>query len=78
MYCRKAEIEVLFDNKPSSSSDGDNFNSKATAEAQVLVRAENLVCILLSRVESVLDLIYAVSVYFCYPLVRVSVRKLQK
>lgn len=37
--CRKAEIEVLFDNKPSSSSDGDNLNSKVAAEAQVLVRA---------------------------------------
>lgn len=39
VYCRKAEIEVLFDNKPSSSSEGDNLNSKAAAEAQVLVRA---------------------------------------
>lgn len=39
MYCRKAEIEVLFDNKPASSSDGDILNPKAAAEAQVLVRA---------------------------------------
>ncbi|XP_042338730.1 HAUS augmin-like complex subunit 5 [Plectropomus leopardus] len=33
---KKAEIEVLFDNKPSGSSDGDNLNSKVAAEAQVL------------------------------------------
>ncbi|XP_029285667.1 HAUS augmin-like complex subunit 5 [Cottoperca gobio] len=33
---RKAEIEVLFDNQPSSCSDGDNLNSKVAAEAQVL------------------------------------------
>ncbi|XP_034738483.1 HAUS augmin-like complex subunit 5 [Etheostoma cragini] len=33
---RKAEIEVLFHNKPSCSSDGDNLNSKVAAEAQVL------------------------------------------
>ncbi|GAA6214073.1 HAUS augmin-like complex subunit 5 [Lates japonicus] len=33
---RKAEIEVLFDDKSSSSSDSDNLNSKTTAEAQVL------------------------------------------
>lgn len=39
--CRKAEIDVLYDNKPSSSTDGD-FNSKAAAEAQVLVRAEEV------------------------------------
>ncbi|TDH08559.1 hypothetical protein EPR50_G00098850 [Perca flavescens] len=39
---RKAEIEVLFDNKPSSSSDGDNLNSKAVAEAQVLREVRQL------------------------------------
>ncbi|XP_070764445.1 HAUS augmin-like complex subunit 5 [Enoplosus armatus] len=39
---RKAEIEVLFDNKPSSSRDGDNLNSKATAEAQVLREVREL------------------------------------
>ncbi|KAM7388231.1 hypothetical protein PAMP_024422 [Pampus punctatissimus] len=33
---RKAEMEVLFENQPSSSNDGDNLNSKAAAEAQVL------------------------------------------
>ncbi|XP_032381055.1 HAUS augmin-like complex subunit 5 [Etheostoma spectabile] len=39
---RKAEIEVLFHNKPSSSSDGDNLNSKVTAEAQVLRELKQL------------------------------------
>ncbi|XP_037624764.1 HAUS augmin-like complex subunit 5 [Sebastes umbrosus] len=39
---RKAEIEVLFDNKPSSSSDGDNLNSKVAAEAQVLREVREL------------------------------------
>ncbi|KAK5870349.1 hypothetical protein PBY51_024992 [Eleginops maclovinus] len=39
---RKAEVEVLFDNKPSSSSDGDNLNSKAAAEAQVLREVREL------------------------------------
>lgn len=39
MYSRKAEIEVLFDNKPSRSCHGDKLNSKAAAEPQVLVRA---------------------------------------
>lgn len=38
MYCRKAEIEVLFDDKSSGGGGGgDGFNSRATAEAQVLV-----------------------------------------
>lgn len=37
MYYRKAEIEVLFDDKSSGGSGGDSFNSRATAEAQVLV-----------------------------------------
>lgn len=32
-------MEVLFENQSSSSCDGDNLNSKAAAEAQVLVRA---------------------------------------
>ncbi|XP_034053961.1 HAUS augmin-like complex subunit 5 [Gymnodraco acuticeps] len=39
---RRAEVEVLFDNKPSSSSDGDNLNSKAAAEAQVLHEVREL------------------------------------
>ncbi|KAL7397781.1 hypothetical protein ABVT39_027982 [Epinephelus coioides] len=39
---KKAEIEVLFDNKPSSSSDGDNLNSKVAAEAQVLREVREL------------------------------------
>ncbi|XP_070688573.1 HAUS augmin-like complex subunit 5 [Pempheris klunzingeri] len=39
---RKAEIEVVFDNKPSSSSDGENLNSKAAAEAQVLREVREL------------------------------------
>ncbi|XP_059197208.1 HAUS augmin-like complex subunit 5 [Centropristis striata] len=39
---KKAEIEVLFDNKPSSSSDCDNLNSKAAAEAQVLREVREL------------------------------------
>uniref|UniRef100_UPI0037E8C707 HAUS augmin-like complex subunit 5 n=1 Tax=Semicossyphus pulcher TaxID=241346 RepID=UPI0037E8C707 len=39
---RKAEIEVLFDDKPSSSSDRDNLNSKAAAEAQVLREVREL------------------------------------
>ncbi|KAM9357762.1 HAUS augmin-like complex subunit 5 [Symphorus nematophorus] len=39
---RKAEIEVLFDNKPSSGSDGDNLNSKPAAEAQVLREVRQL------------------------------------
>ncbi|XP_041647552.1 HAUS augmin-like complex subunit 5 [Cheilinus undulatus] len=38
---RKAEIEVLFDSKSSSSSDGDDLNSKA-AEAQVLREVRQL------------------------------------
>ncbi|KAM4549051.1 HAUS augmin-like complex subunit 5 isoform 2-T2 [Odontesthes bonariensis] len=33
---RKAEVEVLFDDEPSSCKDDDNLNSKAAAEAQVL------------------------------------------
>uniref|UniRef100_A0A3B5ATQ6 HAUS augmin like complex subunit 5 n=1 Tax=Stegastes partitus TaxID=144197 RepID=A0A3B5ATQ6_9TELE len=33
---RKAETEVLFDGKPSRSTDDDSINSKAAAEAQVL------------------------------------------
>lgn len=33
---KKAEIELLFDNKPSSSSEIDNLKSQAAAEAQVL------------------------------------------
>lgn len=37
VYCRKAEIEVLFDHKPSSGSDSDGLKCKAAAEAQVLV-----------------------------------------
>ncbi|XP_019936498.1 HAUS augmin-like complex subunit 5 [Paralichthys olivaceus] len=37
----KAEIEVLFD-KSSSSNDGDNLNSKSTAEAQVLREVREL------------------------------------
>lgn len=37
VYCRKAEIEVLFVDK--SSGDGDCLNLKATMEAQVLVGA---------------------------------------
>lgn len=39
---RKAEIEVLFDNKPFSSSDGENLNTKAAAEAQVLREVREL------------------------------------
>ncbi|XP_075944048.1 HAUS augmin-like complex subunit 5 [Anarhichas minor] len=39
---RKAEIEVLFDNKPPSSSDGDNFDSQVAAEAQVLREVREL------------------------------------
>ncbi|KAI4789553.1 hypothetical protein KUCAC02_035169 [Chaenocephalus aceratus] len=39
---RKAEVEVLFDKKPSSSSDGDNLNSRAAAEAQVLHEVREL------------------------------------
>lgn len=39
---KKAEIEVLFDNKPSSSSDGDNLNCKVAAEAQVLREVREL------------------------------------
>lgn len=39
LYCRKAEIEILFDSQPSSSSAADNHKSQAAAEAQVLVRA---------------------------------------
>ncbi|XP_019112345.2 HAUS augmin-like complex subunit 5 [Larimichthys crocea] len=39
---RKAEIEVLFDNKPASSSDGDILNPKAAAEAQVLREVREL------------------------------------
>ncbi|CAB1458130.1 unnamed protein product [Pleuronectes platessa] len=38
---RKAEIEVLFD-KSSSSSDGDNLNSKSTSEAQVMREVREL------------------------------------
>lgn len=30
---------MLFENQPSGSSDGDDLNSKAAVEAQVLVRA---------------------------------------
>ncbi|XP_061594258.1 HAUS augmin-like complex subunit 5 [Cololabis saira] len=33
---RKAEVEVLYDDEPSSSKSDDNVNSKAAAEAQVL------------------------------------------
>lgn len=32
-------MEVLFDNKPSSTAEGDSLDSKGAAEAQVLVRA---------------------------------------
>ncbi|XP_041791671.1 HAUS augmin-like complex subunit 5 [Chelmon rostratus] len=39
---KKAEIEVLFDDKPSSSSDGDKLNSKTAAEAQVLREVREL------------------------------------
>nr|XP_020468631.1 HAUS augmin-like complex subunit 5 [Monopterus albus]XP_020468632.1 HAUS augmin-like complex subunit 5 [Monopterus albus]XP_020468634.1 HAUS augmin-like complex subunit 5 [Monopterus albus] len=39
---RKAEIEVLFDDKSSSSSDGNILNSKATAVAQVLRQVREL------------------------------------
>ncbi|CAK6958006.1 HAUS augmin-like complex subunit 5 [Scomber scombrus] len=39
---RKAEMEVLFENQSSSSSDGDNLNSKASAEAQVLREVRDL------------------------------------
>ncbi|KAG8003681.1 HAUS augmin-like complex subunit 5 [Nibea albiflora] len=39
---RKAEIEVLFDNKPTSSSDGDILNPKAAAEAHVLREVREL------------------------------------
>ncbi|XP_033936001.1 HAUS augmin-like complex subunit 5 isoform X2 [Pseudochaenichthys georgianus] len=39
---RKAEVEVLFDKKPSSRSDGDHLNSKAAAEAQVLHEVREL------------------------------------
>uniref|UniRef100_A0A3P8RT15 HAUS augmin-like complex, subunit 5 n=1 Tax=Amphiprion percula TaxID=161767 RepID=A0A3P8RT15_AMPPE len=39
---RKAEIEVLFDGKTSRSTDDDNFNSKAAAEAQVLREVREL------------------------------------
>lgn len=38
VFCRKAEIEVLFDDKPPSSRDVDNLDSQGAAEAQVLVR----------------------------------------
>ncbi|XP_038571822.1 HAUS augmin-like complex subunit 5 [Micropterus salmoides] len=41
LMARKAEVEVLFDNL-SSSSDGNNFNSKAAAEAQVLREVREL------------------------------------
>lgn len=44
VYCRKAEIEVLFD-KPSSSRDDDSLNTKVATEAQVLVKHT---CILFS------------------------------
>ncbi|KAK5907764.1 hypothetical protein CesoFtcFv8_005580 [Champsocephalus esox] len=39
---RKAEVEVLFDKKPSSRSDGDKLNSRAAAEAQVLHEVREL------------------------------------
>nr|XP_046247628.1 HAUS augmin-like complex subunit 5 [Scatophagus argus] len=39
---RKAEIEVLFDDKPSGTSEGDNLNSNAAAEAQVLREVRQL------------------------------------
>ncbi|XP_073332839.1 HAUS augmin-like complex subunit 5 [Pagrus major] len=39
---RKAEIEVLFDHKPSGGSDGDGLNCKAAAEAQVLREVREL------------------------------------
>ncbi|KAM3620011.1 uncharacterized protein V6R79_017049 [Siganus canaliculatus] len=39
---RKAESEVLFENKPSSSTEVDNLNSKAAAEAQVLREVREL------------------------------------
>ncbi|XP_056234838.1 HAUS augmin-like complex subunit 5 [Seriola aureovittata] len=39
---RKAEVEVLFDDKSSSSNDGDNLNSKTTTEAQVLREVREL------------------------------------
>ncbi|XP_053178110.1 HAUS augmin-like complex subunit 5 [Scomber japonicus] len=39
---RKAEMEVLFENQSSNSCDGDNLNSKAAAEAQVLREVRDL------------------------------------
>ncbi|XP_034386014.1 HAUS augmin-like complex subunit 5 [Cyclopterus lumpus] len=39
---RKAEIDVLFDNKPSSTNDGDNFDSQVAAEPQVLSEVRDL------------------------------------
>lgn len=39
MYFRKAEIEMVFDDKPSSRNDDDSLNFRPAAEAQVLVRA---------------------------------------
>ncbi|XP_070817186.1 HAUS augmin-like complex subunit 5 [Chaetodon trifascialis] len=39
---KKAEVEVLFDDKPSSSSDGDKLNFKTAAEAQVLREVREL------------------------------------
>lgn len=39
---RKAEIEVLFDDKPSSSRDDDNLNTKVATEAQVLREVRQL------------------------------------
>ncbi|XP_074524377.1 HAUS augmin-like complex subunit 5 [Halichoeres trimaculatus] len=42
LMSRKAEVKLLFDNKPSSTSDGDDLNSKAAAEAQVLREVREL------------------------------------
>lgn len=45
VYCRKAEIEVLFD-KSSCNRDNDSLNVKVATEAQVLVKHARI-CILL-------------------------------
>ncbi|XP_034561428.1 HAUS augmin-like complex subunit 5 [Notolabrus celidotus] len=42
LMTRKAEVELLFDDKPSSSNDGDDLNSKTAAEAQVLREVREL------------------------------------
>lgn len=43
---RKAEIELLFDNKPSSSGEVNNFKSQAAAEVQVLEGAPHVIFLL--------------------------------